>query len=159
MKKIFKIAGIVLGGFILLAIIIAAIPGGDKKLENTKNQLENKSQELQQGIEEKTGNIESKSPAFKLAALESANHTNPPQNLINEFDALLKSLNDKCSEDEELKLADYVVFSRKKLEEKNLSYSYLEVANGINNSIPVESNEDVSCAEIATAFVIMTNSR
>jgi len=159
MSKVLKIIGAIIVGFIVLAVIISVIPGGEKKLENTKNQLEQKNQDLQQRIEQKKETIDDKSPAFKLASLESANHTNPPQNLINEFDAVLKSLNDKCSEDDELRLADYIVFSRKKLEEKNLSYSYLEVANGINNSIPVESNEDVSCAEIATAFVIMTNSR
>lgn len=53
MKKIFKIAGIVLGGFVLLAIIIAAIPGGDKKLEETNKNLKETNQQLQEQIKEK----------------------------------------------------------------------------------------------------------
>ena len=52
MKKGLKIAGIVLGGFILLAIIIAAIPGGDKKLEETNKNLKETNQQLQEQIKE-----------------------------------------------------------------------------------------------------------
>src|SRR3989344_6712144 len=52
MKKTLKIAGIVLGGFILLAIIIAAIPGGDKKLEETNKNLKETNQQLQEQIKE-----------------------------------------------------------------------------------------------------------
>src|SRR3989338_6798493 len=52
MKKILKISGIIVGGFVLLAIVISLIPGGDKKLEQINTNLKQTNEQLEAKVQE-----------------------------------------------------------------------------------------------------------
>lgn len=54
MKTVLKIIGIGLAAIFILAVIIAVIPGGDKKLEEVNKNLEQTNQELETKIEAQT---------------------------------------------------------------------------------------------------------
>lgn len=158
--KILKFIGIGLLVLFVLAVMISLIPGGDKKLQEANSNLKDTSNQLQEKIDEKQGLYSKDSPAFTLASLETKS-PNPSKDIVTKFSKVLTDLNSKCAEKDELKLADYIVFSQKKLQEKNVDLSLLEIANGINNSIPesAKDKEAISCAEIATAFVVLTSSK
>jgi len=101
--KVLKIIGIGFLALLLLAVIIALIPGGDKKLKETNEQLQEK-------IEEQKETISGDTPARKLAILDT-NNPNPPSQTITAFAVVLKELNSKCTEEDEQEIADYIVFS------------------------------------------------
>jgi len=97
------------------------------------------------------------SNAFKLASLETG-HNNPNQNLISDFDSLLKQLTQKCTSETEDQIADYIYKTKTMIADKGGNITLLEAANSINDSIPDEAVGVVTCAEVAAAFVTLYGS-
>jgi len=97
------------------------------------------------------------SDAFKLASLEIG-HNNPNQNLVSNFDSLLKQLAQKCTSETENQIADYIYKTQTMIEDKGGNITLLEAATSINGSIPDEAVGVVTCAEIAAAFVTLYGS-
>ena len=95
---------------------------------------------------------EENSNAYKLAFIEVGGK--PPQLLVNQFDSLLKTLNKKCTEDEQ-KISDIIVKTQELLEKKSKKETLLDIARSINESIPEELTGSTSCAEIAGMLVTL----
>lgn len=96
------------------------------------------------------------SPAYKLAVLEKG-VPNPDKLTVDVFDGALKILNRKCSEDDELRIADILVAAREQLQKRGVKMSLIQVAESVDDSIPAEASNSVSCAETAAAFVTLTS--
>ncbi len=92
--------------------------------------------------------------AYKLAYLEVGSE--PPQALIDKFDSLLKELDRKCNENED-DIANYIFKGKKMIEDKGNTITLLEMAESMDKSIPEEVVGVISCAEIASAVVVLVN--
>jgi len=133
--------------FFLIIIIFSLNNDVQKENGNIQN---NQSQTNQQ--------TENYSNAFKLASVEIG-YNNPPEELISKFDNLLKDLIRKCSEKDENQIANYIYKTKTMIEEKGIEITFLQAGNGINGSIPEEAAGVMSCAEVASLFVVLTTSQ
>jgi len=142
-EKQMMVIGII---FLFLIFLFAIIMGssssndGDKISEHSYQNSSNQEQ--------------IKTTSFMLASLE-VGHNNPSNSLINEFDAVLNKLEIKCPNDTRSKLGDYIYIAQTNLKKYNKSFTLLQIANGINESISEESIGIVSCVEVAAAFVVL----
>jgi len=101
---------------------------------------------------------ETVSTAFKLASIE-VGHTSPPSVLVEQFENLLNKLTRKCSENNEERIADYIVNGKEMIEEKGGKTTLLEFAKAMNESIPEDMAGVVSCAEVAAALVVLMTAK
>lgn len=101
-----------------------------------------------------TTQTENASNSFKLASLE-VGHNDPTQSLIDIFDSYLDSLEIKCPDEDETQIANYIFNTQEMINEKGGSMTLQEAAEGIDGSIPEDASGMISCAEVATAFVIL----
>jgi len=99
----------------------------------------------------------SPSMAFKLASIESGLER-PDQQLVAQFDSVLSKLKVKCPTDTKDQLGGFIFVGRDTLADKGLSYTLIEVANGIEGSIPDDIQWPGSCAEVAASFVTLVDS-
>lgn len=155
-KKHKIISGVI--GFFVIIVVLGAIGGSSTstRSESTKTNTSIETAQSNPSPEEKAKEepVANDSPAFNLAKLET-NNPNPPENTIKSFDNILKSLSNKCSDKDERKIGDYIVFTQKTLKERQVSMDLLEVARRIDESYPLEAKDSLSCAEVATAFLTL----
>ena len=138
MKKLLYI----IGGIIILVIVIAIAGGGEKKETESESTYQ-------------TTQTETPSEAFKLASLEIG-HNNPPESLIKTFDDLLGKLKEKCPQDSENKIANYIFKGQKWIKEKGGgTVKLLGFGNALNESITEEMAGVVNCAEMTAALVVL----
>ena len=129
------------GGSILIIIIIVIViaifsSGGDNKSTQPTTQTETPSE------------------AFMLASLEIG-HNNPSASLVKTFDDLLGKLEEKCPQDSENEIANYIFKGQKLIKEKGGTVTLLEFGNALNESIPEEMAGVVNCAEMAAVLVVL----
>ena len=136
-KKIAIIA-VVIGVFYLLG------SGGDPSTPPTSTS----SKYDQQTAEQASG-------AFKLASLE-VGYNSPPQSLVSSFDQILTSLKGKCPKEDEDKIAGYIFTGKRLIEKQGQSITLMQVAKGIDQSLPDDLVGMMSCAEVSAAFVTLT---
>lgn len=91
--------------------------------------------------------------AFKLATIES--QWSPTPELVSQFADILSKLQKTCPKEPENILSDYIVKSQELIRKDGKEISLLEVAKGINNSIPKEAVWAITCKEVAAAFVTL----
>jgi len=142
-EKQIILIGIIFLFFIFLFAIIMGSSSSNSSDKTEKTSYQNQSNQEQ-----------SKTIAFMLASLE-VGHNNPSSSLVNEFDTVLDKLEIKCPDDTRSKLGDYIYIVQTNLKKYNKSLTLLQIANGINESIPEESIGIVSCAEVGAAFVAL----
>lgn len=96
-------------------------------------------------------NASEPTPAFKIASLHDG--FNPPtDSTLAQFETLLTSLEKKCPNESQEEISGYIFVAQEKFVEKGVFMSYLEVAEGIDGSIPEGMDLGLSCAEVAAAF-------
>lgn len=157
--------GIIVAIFLLMFIAglsTLTTSNSQKSVETPKERSENiqPQSKIEETVITPTPEVDSRSWAVKLAMLQTGD-PNPSKTVIDAFDNLLIDLDSKCTENDKRKISDYIVFSRDKLKEKGVKLSLLEVAKGINDSIPQGAKDEkvISCAEVATAFVLSISKR
>jgi len=96
--------------------------------------------------------------AFKLAALEIG-HNSPSDSLVNTFNNLINTLEKKCPNEGKKEIANYIYKTKEMIGEKGISITFLEAGNAINGSMPEEAIGVVSCAEAASAIVVLTTNQ
>jgi len=137
------------GGFILIIIIIivimVAIFSGNGEKKSTGSEVS------QPTIQEE----EVESNAFMLASLEIG-HNYPSESLVKTFDDLLEKLKKKCPQESEKKIANYIFKGQKLIKEGGGgTVKLLDFGNALNGSISEETIGVVSCAEMASALVVL----
>lgn len=156
-KKMPKHFRIISGIFVLIAIVTIISGCGKSNQSVSKETIQSTNIEQTQPVKEEikpTEEIkEEPSNAYKLAFVEIG--AEPSQLLVNQFDSLLKTLNKKCTEGEQ-KISDIIVKTQELLEKKNKKETLLNIARSVNESIPKELTNNISCAEIAAFLVVLT---
>jgi hypothetical protein len=156
MKNKLSFKAVVIISLIFISIIVVALDDStppQQQSTNTITEVENtqlKNKNTNTSIQEIT-------PAFKLASLEYGNN-NPPQNMVSEFDDILAKLSIKCPNEKIDEISGYIFIGKDIIEKKSVSITLLEVANGINESIPEEAIGIVTCKEIAAIFATLISS-
>jgi hypothetical protein len=94
---------------------------------------------------------------YELATINAGFRVGSSDPAIYQFLSLLDSLERKCSNSRQ-QIADATVAAHEQLKEKGVRMTLMEVMRNLNNAIPAEAARSrVSIAEIAAAFVVLTN--
>ena len=150
MKKALKVIGIGLAGLFILVVIIALIPGSDKKLKETNKNLKQTSQELEQKIQEQTQPTEqTKTYEQKLAQLDT-NNPNPDPATVQIFHRQLVKLTAMCEENEQW-VSDRIVQGQNALKKRGIKATLQEIGQGFDDAV-VEL-PDKTCEEAFATYL------
>ena len=150
MKKALKVIGIGLAGLFILVVIIALIPGSDKKLKETNKNLKQTSQELEQKIQEQTQPTEqTKTYEQKLAQLDT-NNPNPDPATVQIFHRQLVKLTAMCEENEQW-VSDRIVQGQNALKKRGVKATLQEIGQGFDDAV-VEL-PDKTCEEAFATYL------
>ena len=159
MKKALKVIGIGLAGLFILVVIIALIPGSDKKLKETNENLKQTSQELEQKIQQQTkaNSIATPIPTAtpektweeKLAQLDT-NNPNPDPATVQIFHRQLVKLTAMCEEDEQW-VSDRIVQGQNALKKRGIKVTLQEIGQGFDDAV-VEL-PDKTCEEAFATYL------
>lgn len=143
------------GTGLVISLILLGIAGG-----NSDPKTNNSTSDTPETV--KTAENAPKPPSYGYTLAkrhaESKGQTEPDQYLVVAFEQNLKVLNEKCTEDSEVRIAAIIIDTQKLLKEKkNVSMDLPEVADGIRGSIPDQAKEQISCVEVAALFVTLTD--
>ena len=141
--------GKVIIGIVIFLIIVAAGGGcGSPSGSSTSSSSSASAISSQQTAEQA-------SSAFKLASLE-VGYNSPSSTLVNSFDQILTSLKRKCPTEDEEKIAGYIFTGKQLIEKQGQSVTLMQVAKGIDESLPDDLVGAMTCAEVSAAFVTLT---
>ena len=150
MKKALKVIGIGLAGLFILVVIIALIPGSNKKLKETNKNLKQTSQELEQKIQEQTQPTEqTKTYEQKLAQLDT-NNPNPDPATVQIFHRQLVKLTAMCEENEQW-VSDRIVQGQNALKKRGVKATLQEIGQGFDDAV-VEL-PDKTCEEAFATYL------
>ena len=90
---------------------------------------------------------------YKLAVIDAGGFVATDDSSIDQYAALLDSLDAKCEEDRTL-IGDQGVRATQLLADEGISVSILEALEGINGSIP-DGSPTMSCAEVGAAWIVL----
>ena len=150
MKKALKVIGIGLAGLFILVVIIALIPGSDKKLKETNENLKQTSQELEQKIQEQTQPTEQeKTYEEKLAQLDT-NNPNPDPATVQVFHRQLVKLTAMCEENEQW-VSDRIVQGQNSLKKYGVKVTLQEIGQGFDDAVVELPNK--TCEEAFATYL------
>lgn len=156
MKKAMKVIGIGLAGLFILVVIIALIPGSDKKLKETNENLKQTSQELEQKIQQQTNTNSTATPTVaektweeKLAQLDT-NNPSPDPATVQIFHRQLVKLTAMCEENEQW-VSDHIVQGQNALKKRGVKATLQEIGQGFDDAV-VEL-PDKSCEEAFATYL------
>lgn len=96
------------------------------------------------------------SVAYKIASFAYEPGFKPQDSTVQAVQWGLDELRTKCTNTES-QIGDYIYVAYEKIKEKDPGVSILSVIDGINGSIPESLDIKMDCAEVAAAYVVLTN--
>jgi len=138
MKKTLKIIGIGIAGLFILVLIIALIPGSDKKLKETNEGLKETSQKLEQKIQQETNStptspVTEKTWEEKLAQLDT-NNPDPDKATVQVFHRQLIRLTAMCEQNDQW-VADRIVQGQNSLKKYGVNATLQEIGQGFDDAV------------------------
>ncbi len=151
--KMESVKGLRIGAVLLVVIVVGLFVVWDNSREVKEAESELKKAGL--GVGEDVESVENKSNAHVLAELDEGGYVPYVDPSIEEFQALLDSLNGKTVNTEQ-EVADISVKGRDMLAERGVRLSLHEFMSGIDETIPSSAQNDKVEYEGATAKYIQT---